>query len=136
MEQEQEQEHQSEVKRNKGRVKWFNNKSGYGFVTILDGEKIGRDCFVHHSGIKDVKNPSQYNYLVEGEYIEFVLVPSKDGAHEFQASNITGICGGKLMCETRTRFAERKDRHVKVDNEIKEGVDNEWTNVVKKTKIN
>ena len=34
-----------------GRVKWFNNKAGYGFITITDGEKSGSDIFVHHSAI-------------------------------------------------------------------------------------
>ena len=35
-----------------GRVKWFNNKSGYGFITVTDGNKLGSDVFVHHSSIK------------------------------------------------------------------------------------
>ena len=34
-----------------GRVKWFNNKAGYGFITITDGDRSGSDIFVHHSAI-------------------------------------------------------------------------------------
>jgi len=34
-----------------GRVKWFNNKAGYGFVTVTDGAQTGTDIFVHHSTI-------------------------------------------------------------------------------------
>jgi cold shock CspA family protein len=34
-----------------GRVKWFNNKAGYGFITVTDGPKSGSDVFVHHSSI-------------------------------------------------------------------------------------
>ena len=34
-----------------GRIKWFNNKSGDGFITITDGIRAGNDIFVHHSGI-------------------------------------------------------------------------------------
>jgi len=85
-----------------GRVKWFNNKAGYGFVTITDGVKSGSDIFVHHSAI-DVLS-QQYKYLVQGEYVEFSLVPTKDNSHEFQGSAITGIKNGKLMCETRREF--------------------------------
>ena len=34
-----------------GRVKWFNNRAGYGFITLLEGEKKGEDVFAHHSSI-------------------------------------------------------------------------------------
>lgn len=82
-----------------GRVKWFNNKAGYGFITVTDGEKSGSDFFVHHSAI-NVEN-QQYKYLVQGEYVEFGLIKTTSGEHEWQASNVNGINGGKLMCETR-----------------------------------
>ena len=45
-----------------GRVKWFNNKAGYGFITITDGFRLDTDIFVHHS-IINVEN-QQYKYLV------------------------------------------------------------------------
>ena len=48
-----------------GRVKWFNNKAGYGFITVTDGSRSGSDIFVHHSGI-NVEN-QQYKYLIQGE---------------------------------------------------------------------
>ena len=82
-----------------GRVKWFNNKAGYGFITVTDGSRSGSDIFVHHSAI-DVEN-QQYKYLVQGEYVEFGLIKTTSGDHEWQASSVNGIKGGKLMCETR-----------------------------------
>jgi CspA family cold shock protein len=82
-----------------GRVKWFNNKAGYGFVTVTDGPKAGGDIFVHHSSIK--VDSDQYKYLVQGEYVEFSLSSVSTGTHEFQAGEVSGIKGGKLMCETR-----------------------------------
>jgi CspA family cold shock protein len=85
-----------------GRVKWFNNKAGYGFISITDGERSGTDIFVHHSTI-NVDN-HQYKYLVQGEYVEFDMVKTDSSNHEWQASNVSGIKGGKLMCETRYEF--------------------------------
>ena len=52
-----------------GRVKWFNNKVGYGFITTCDDDK--KDVFVHHSSLQ-VSNEI-YKYLVQGEYVEFVV---------------------------------------------------------------
>jgi CspA family cold shock protein len=85
-----------------GRVKWFNNKAGYGFITVTDGDRSGSDIFVHHSSV-NVEN-QQYKYLVQGEYVEFDLSKTTSGTHEWQASNVGGIKGGKLMCETRNEF--------------------------------
>jgi CspA family cold shock protein len=82
-----------------GRVKWFNNKAGYGFITVTDGSRSGSDIFVHHSAV-NVEN-QQYKYLVQGEYVEFGLIKTTSGDHEWQASSVNGIKGGKLMCETR-----------------------------------
>jgi CspA family cold shock protein len=85
-----------------GRVKWFNNKAGYGFITVTNGTKSGSDIFVHHSAI-NVEN-QQYKYLVQGEYVQFKLISTQGGNHEFQASDVSGINLGKLMCETRREF--------------------------------
>ena len=89
-----------------GRVKWFNNKAGYGFITVTTGPKEGSDIFVHHSGISVVSE--QYKYLVQGEYIEFSMDLLKDSAHELQAVKVSGINGGKLMCETRREFRQTR----------------------------
>jgi len=85
-----------------GRVKWFNNKAGYGFITVTDGDKKDTDIFVHHSSIG--VSSDQYKYLVQGEYVEFTLTSVEDSAHQFQAAGVCGIKNGKLMCETRREF--------------------------------
>jgi cold shock CspA family protein len=82
-----------------GRVKWFNNKAGFGFITVTEGNRSGSDIFVHHSNVEVAEQ--QYRYLVQGEYVQFVLTATEGGKHPFQASNVCGINGGKLMCETR-----------------------------------
>jgi len=82
-----------------GRVKWFNNKSGFGFITVCDeGDQKDKDIFIHYSSIR--AESSQYKYLVQGEYVEFVLINTETGNHEFHASDVSGIKEGPLMCET------------------------------------
>lgn len=86
------------AERHTGRVKWFNSKTGYGFVTVTDGPRSGTDVFVHHSSVQVEKE--QYRYLVQGEYVQFGLTKMTDGPHEYQASEVTGVNGGQLMCES------------------------------------
>ena len=83
--------------RNTGQVKWFNNKSGYGFITPLEGEHVGTDIFVHHSSIVTASN--QYRYMVQGEYVTFST--TKNEEDKTLASDVKGILGGRLMCEVR-----------------------------------
>jgi len=108
----------SSVETSTGRVKWFNNKSGYGFINVTDGPRAGTDIFVHHSAVQ-VSN-QQYKYLVQGEYVEFKLAPTEGGAHDVQAADVAGIKGGKLMCETRREFrmtrSSYKDSHENEEN--------------------
>ena len=61
----------------KGRVKWFNNEKGYGFIECEDGT----DVFVHFSAI----NMEGYKSLQEGESVEFEVI---DGAKGPQAANV------------------------------------------------
>ena len=87
-----------------GKVKWFNNKAGYGFITATTGAQAGTDVFVHHSGL--AVSSEQYRYLVQGEYVEFQMNSVEGGAHRFQAADVSGIGRGMLMCETRRTFRE------------------------------
>ena len=68
-----------------GRVKWFNNEKGYGFIDHASGE----DIFVHYSAIKQ----DGYKTLSEGQLVEFKLVETSKG---FQAINV------KLVKEATT----------------------------------
>ncbi|MDA8031395.1 MAG: cold shock domain-containing protein, partial [Alphaproteobacteria bacterium] len=96
-------------KRFDGRCKWFNNRAGYGFVTASSGPNEGDDIFVHHSAL--TVDTEQYKYLVQGEYVELsVMAAEDDGNHKWQASDVRGVKGGKLMCETRNETREARNK--------------------------
>ncbi len=58
--------------RTTGRVKWFNDQKGFGFITPDDGQ---RDCFVHHSAIQ----ADGFRTLTEGAKVEFDIVQGTKG---------------------------------------------------------
>ena len=60
-----------------GKVKWFNNEKGFGFIEYNDQE----DIFVHYSAILS----EGYKTLVEGQYVKFDLVRTDKG---LQAKNV------------------------------------------------
>ena len=61
----------------KGRVKWFNEKKGFGFISKDDGD----DVFVHFSGIKR----DGFKSLDEGDKVEFEV---SQGPKGLQATNV------------------------------------------------
>jgi CspA family cold shock protein len=65
----------------KGKVKWFNNQKGYGFITKEDGSG---DVFVHYSSVSG----DGYKSLQEGESVEFDIVESDKGP---KAANVTKV---------------------------------------------
>ena len=103
-----------------GCVKWFNNKSGFGFITVSTGVHKATDIFVHHTGVV-VSNDQQYRYLVQGEYVELAIEESDNEKYKFKAVNVSGISGGKLMCETRHHM--KQDRQPNGDDLNEKGVD-------------
>jgi len=101
-----------------GRVKWFNNKTGFGFISVVGGDdqfKDASEIFVHHSAV--TVSQEQYRYLVEGEYVEFVVVSTDSGTHKFQAGDVRGVKGGKLFCETRHEHRASQDSGAGVSGE-------------------
>ena len=102
-----------------GRVKWFNNKAGYGFITVTSGDHTDSDVFVHHSAV--VVSHEQYRYLVQGEYVEFKFCEVDDENHKCQAGEVKGINGGKLMCETRLETRETREMRINHEQTTRSG---------------
>ncbi len=63
--------------RSSGKVKWFNDSKGFGFIEREDGS----DVFVHFSAVQD----DGFKSLKEGQLVEFDIV---DGPKGPQASNV------------------------------------------------
>jgi CspA family cold shock protein len=61
-----------------GKVKWFNNSKGYGFIEREDGD----DVFVHFSSIRD---EGKFRTLEEGQKVDFLITESDKG---LQASDV------------------------------------------------
>jgi len=65
----------------KGKVKWFNNAKGYGFIV---SEELEGDIFVHHTSIE----AEGFRTLNEGEPVEFELVQGPKG---LKAEHVTRV---------------------------------------------
>mgnify|MGYP001561325281 FL=1 len=65
----------------KGKVKWFNDQKGYGFITPEDGTP---DVFVHHTSIKG----EGFKSLAENQAVEFEVMQSDKGP---KAANVVKI---------------------------------------------
>ncbi|MBI3506901.1 MAG: cold shock domain-containing protein [Proteobacteria bacterium] len=69
----------------KGKVKWFNDQKGYGFITPEDGSP---DVFVHHTSIL----MDGFKTLAENQGVEFDVMQSDKGP---KASNVRTLAGAR-----------------------------------------
>ena len=68
------------MSQHKGKVKWFNNAKGFGFI----GRDDGPDVFVHYSAL----TAEGYKSLQEGDVVEFEIVDGQKGP---QAANVVKV---------------------------------------------
>lgn len=63
-----------------GRVKWFNDSKGYGFISRDNGKG---DAFVH---FRSINGPDEHKTLVEGQRVKFAVT---EGPKGLQAEDVT-----------------------------------------------
>ncbi len=80
----------------KGTVKWFDSKKGFGFITLEDGSK---DIFVHYSSIKAKED--EYKKIYEGDEVEFNITEGQKGP---QASDVVVTKKGPRQSHSRKTF--------------------------------
>jgi CspA family cold shock protein len=66
-----------------GKIKWFDNKKGFGFIM----QESGQDVFVHHSSIKG----AGFKTLNEGEEVSFDVVASEKGPKAENVQRVRAI---------------------------------------------
>src|SRR5260370_42182055 len=80
----------------KGKVKWFNDAKGFGFIA----QESGPDVFVHFTAIQ----AEGFRSLVEGGTVEFEVAQGPKG---LQAQNVRKVCAERLLPEAGSRIRAR-----------------------------
>ena len=90
------------AQKQKGVVKWYNTKKGFGFITCDDGSG---DAFVHFSEIKG----QGFKSLGDGEEVEFNVVTQEDGRRK--AIDVTGPDGAFVIGAEKSMDIDAEGKH-------------------------
>lgn len=103
-----------------GQIKFFDKDRGFGFILRLEDKK---EFFVHFTAIKPTIQC--WNVLYKGEYVEFSVTEGSKGP---QASDVTGIQGGSLLCEHEFEYRRRRANRRRKKGSDEKQPSNEQTN--------
>jgi len=76
-----------------GRVKWFNNAKGYGFILPDEG---GEDYFAHYSSIQ----MEGYKTLKAGQPVTFEILEGSKGSHAVNIQELESGSDSEPAAET------------------------------------
>ena len=85
-----------------GKVKWFNNAKGYGFILPEEG---GEDLFVHYSAIE----MDGYKTLKAGQDVQFDIVEGPKGLHAVNIQDIPGAANSDSASDTASEIGVSVD---------------------------
>jgi len=70
-----------ETQRMTGTVKWYNEKKGFGFITL---DRDGKDIFLHHTALQ----PNEDNNITSGDCLTFTIKPQKKGLAAIEVTRL------------------------------------------------
>jgi len=78
-----------ETQRMTGTVKWYNEKKGFGFITL---DSDGKDIFLHHTALQ----PNEDNNITSGDCLTFTIKPQKKGLAAKQVTRLEEVVQSKI----------------------------------------
>ncbi|GAG56002.1 unnamed protein product, partial [marine sediment metagenome] len=78
-----------EAQRMTGTVKWYNEKKGFGFITL---DSDGKDIFLHHTTLQ----PNEDNNITSGDCLTFTIKPQKKGLAATQVTRLEEVVQSRI----------------------------------------
>jgi len=78
-----------ETQRMTGTVKWYNEKKGFGFITL---DSDGKDIFLHHTALQ----PNEDNNITSGDYLTFTIQPQKKGLAAIEVTRLEEVVQSRI----------------------------------------
>ena len=78
-----------ETQRMTGTVKWYNEKKGFGFITL---DRDGKDIFLHHTALQ----PNEDNNITSGDYLTFTIQPQKKGLAAIEVTRLEEVVQSRI----------------------------------------
>lgn len=99
--------------RSTGRVKWFNNTKGFGFI-VADGSDDGSDLFAHYSAIE----MNGYRTLKAGQHVSFTTADGPKGLHAMDIQSADANDNTLESTEDKTKSHIDEGEHHGIDVEL------------------
>ena len=78
-----------ETQRMTGTVKWYNEKKGFGFITL---DSDGKDIFLHHTALQ----PNEDNNITSGDSLTFTIQPQKKGLAAIEVTRLEEVVQSRI----------------------------------------